>query len=184
MVIESEAPIVLTDYDPAWPGDFERERRLLAAALTEWLAGPIEHIGSTAVPGLRAKPILDIMAGVHTLDGSCAAIPPAARLEYVYFPYRTDVMHWFCKPSPAARTHHLHLVPIDSQLWLDRLAFRDHLRQHPTVAAEYAVLKETFAERYRMDREAYTDAKAPFVARILGEARRRSPTPSHPRGPA
>jgi GrpB-like predicted nucleotidyltransferase (UPF0157 family) len=111
------------------------------------------------------------MAGVHTLEDSRPAIAAAARLQYVYFPYRTDVMHWFCKPSAAERTHHLHLVPIDSQLWIDRLAFRDHLRQHPTVAAEYAELKAELADRFRMDREAYTDAKAPFVARVLGVAR-------------
>jgi GrpB-like predicted nucleotidyltransferase (UPF0157 family) len=170
-ISETEAPIVLSNYDPAWPGAFERERLLLAQHLGAWLAGPIEHIGSTAVPGLRAKPILDIMAGVHTLDGSLPAIPAAAGLQYVYYPYRADVMHWFCKPSPAVRTHHLHLVPIDSQVWVDRLVFRDHLRQHPTVAAEYAVLKASLAERYRADREAYTEAKAPFVARILSAAR-------------
>jgi GrpB-like predicted nucleotidyltransferase (UPF0157 family) len=172
MPIESQAPIVLADYDPAWPGDFEREHLRLAAALSEWLAGPIEHIGSTAVPGLRAKHIIDIMAGVHTLDDSRPAISTAARLQYVYFPYRTDVMHWFCKPSPGERTHHLQVIPIDSQLWLDRLAFRDHLRQHPMVAAEYAVLKAELANRFRTDREAYTDAKAPFVARVLALARR------------
>jgi GrpB-like predicted nucleotidyltransferase (UPF0157 family) len=172
MAIESEAPIILADYDPAWPEGFERERLRLAAALREWLAGPIEHIGSTAVPGLRAKPIIDIMAGVQTLDHSRPAIAAAARLQYVYFPYRTDVMHWFCKPSAAERTHHLHLVPVDSRLWIDRLAFRDHLRQHPTVAAEYAALKAELADRFRTDREAYTDAKAPFVARVLGVARR------------
>ena len=170
--IESEAPIVLADYNPAWPSDFERERRLLATVLSEWLAGPIEHIGSTAVAGLRAKPIIDIMAGVHTLDGSRPAIPALACLQYVYFPYRTEVMHWFCKPSPTIRTHHLHLVPIDSQLWRDRLAFRDHLREFPTVAADYALLKQELAQRYRTDREAYTDAKAPFIARILGGAPR------------
>jgi len=183
MPTEPEAPIVLSDYDPAWPGEFERERLLLLEHLGEWLAGPIEHIGSTAVPGLRAKPILDIMASVHTLDGSRPAIPVAARLQYVYFPYRANVMHWFCKPSPAARTHHLHLVPVDSQLWVDRLAFRDHLRQHPAVAGEYAVLKAAFAERYRTDREAYTQAKAPFVARILAAAGRENPWTPHTSGP-
>lgn len=172
MPIESEAPIVLADYDPVWPAGFERERVRLAIVLREWLAGPIEHIGSTAVPGLRAKPIIDIMAGVHTLDDSRPAIAAATGLQYVYFPYRTDVMHWFCKPSPVHRTHHLHLVPVTSQLWADRLAFRDHLRQCPMLAAEYAALKSELANQFRTDREGYTDAKAPFIARVLDLARR------------
>lgn len=183
MPTEPEAPIVLREYDPAWPREFERERLLLAEHLGDWLVGPIEHIGSTAVPGLRAKPILDIMAGVRTLESSRAAIPAAARLQYVYSPYRADVMHWFCKPSPSVRTHHLHLVPIDSQLWRDRLAFRDHLRQHPADAAEYAVLKTALAERHRTEREAYTEAKAHFVARILDTAGRRHSRPPQSGGP-
>ena len=76
-------------------------------------------------------------------------------------------MHWFCKPSPEFRTHHLHMVPIGSQLWNDRLAFRDALRGNPTLAAEYATLKTGLAVEFREDREAYTDAKTPFVIRVL-----------------
>ncbi len=164
------APVVLAEYDPAWPPQFERERRLLSEVLAIWLTGPIEHIGSTAVPGLVAKPILDLMAGVESLEQSQPAIEAVAHLSYVYFPYRTEVMHWFCKPSPAIRTHHLHLVPVNSQLWMERLAFRDFLRQHPRVAAEYSELKRVLAARHRYDREAYTEAKEPFVRRVLAEA--------------
>jgi GrpB-like predicted nucleotidyltransferase (UPF0157 family) len=76
-------------------------------------------------------------------------------------------MHWFCKPSPQLRTHHLHLVPFESQLWRERLAFRDYLRAHPAAAAEYAKLKRDLARRYRYDRETYTDAKEPFVRKIV-----------------
>jgi GrpB-like predicted nucleotidyltransferase (UPF0157 family) len=81
-------------------------------------------------------------------------------------------MHWFCKPSPARRTHHLHLVPVESPLWSDRLLFRDYLRRSPGAAAKYAALKTALAERYRSDREAYTDAKSDFVRSILVRARR------------
>ena len=165
-----EAPVTLVEYDPAWPAEFEKERARLAETLGEWLAGPIEHIGSTAVPGLGAKPILDIMAPVESLERSRPAIEAARQLHYVYFPYRWEVMHWFCKPSPSMRTHHLHLVPLNSRLWIERLAFRDHLRRHPEVAAEYAALKTSLAARYPNDREAYTDAKAPFVQRVLAAA--------------
>jgi GrpB-like predicted nucleotidyltransferase (UPF0157 family) len=163
----SEAPILLVDYDPAWPAAFEKEREALAEVLREWLTGTIEHIGSTAVPGLRAKPVLDIMAGVGSLAASRPAIQAVASLDYVHFPYRAEVMHWFCKPSPAHRTHHLHLVPFGSPLWNERLRFRDALRSDPALAAAYAGLKRRLADRHRNDREAYTEAKSAFIARAL-----------------
>jgi GrpB-like predicted nucleotidyltransferase (UPF0157 family) len=83
-------------------------------------------------------------------------------------------MHWFCKPSPARRTHHLHLVPLDSPLWSERLLFRDYLRVSAHAAAEYAGLKAALAEEHRHDREAYTDAKGDFVISILERARRQA----------
>jgi GrpB-like predicted nucleotidyltransferase (UPF0157 family) len=162
-----EAPVDLAPYDRAWPGLFEQERTALAGAIGEWLAGPIEHIGSTAVPGAIAKPVIDIMAGVRTLDDSRPAIAALASLGYCYAPYRPQSEHWFCKPSPAFRTHHLHLVPLDSIQWNEALAFRNFLRADPRVAAEYAALKERLARQFRFDREAYTEAKAPFIARIV-----------------
>ena len=164
---ESEAPILLVDYDPAWPAAFEKERERLAEVLREWLTGTIEHIGSTAVPGLRAKPVLDIMAGLGSLTASRPAIQAVSSLGYVHFPYRAEVMHWFCKPSPADRTHHLHLVPFGSPLWNERLQFRDALRSDPALAAAYAGLKGRLADRHRNDREAYTEAKSAFIARAL-----------------
>ena len=174
----SEEPIYLVPYDDAWPGLFERERALLAPALGPWLAGPIEHIGSTAVPGLLAKPVIDIMAGVRDLPSSLEARAALAPLSYIYFPYRMDIMHWFCKPSPAQRTHHLHLVPVGSTLWLERLAFRNYLRSSPAAAAEYAALKLALAEQHQFDRQAYTDAKGDLVRSILDRARGSDTWPS------
>ncbi len=169
--MEGEEPVHISPYDPLWPRRFEEERALLAPALSPWLEGPIEHIGSTAVPGLAAKPVIDIMAGVGDLPSSLGARDVLASLDYVYFPYRAGAMHWFCKPSPARRTHHLHLVPVRSALWDERLIFRDYLRSSPDSAAEYAALKSSLMERHRFDREAYTDAKADFVRSILERAR-------------
>ncbi len=146
------------------------ERARLLDAIRPCLAGPVEHIGSTAVPGLAAKPVVDIMAGVESLDASRPAIPILEAHEYCYAPYRSDVMHWFCKPSPAFRTHHLHLVPVGSRRWIEQLAFRDYLRANPDAAMEYAALKWRLADAHRFDREAYTDAKAPFVERALKAA--------------
>jgi len=166
----SEAEIQIVPYDVSWPARFEDERVVLARAIGPWIAGTIEHIGSTAVPDLPAKPVIDIMAGVESLAVSRAAFPVLEKLGYCYAPYRADVMHWFCKPSPSFRTHHLHLVPFRSQLWTERLAFRDYLRAHPQVASEYAQLKCQLAERHRFDREAYTDAKSPFIQCVLNAA--------------
>jgi GrpB-like predicted nucleotidyltransferase (UPF0157 family) len=166
-----EAPVELVAYDPGWPGRFAQERALLEQALAPWLAGPIEHIGSTAIPGMPAKPVIDIMAPVAGLDAARPAIAAAEAIGYVHYPYRADVMHWLCKPSAAHRTHHLHLIPYGGRLWRERLAFRDRLRGDGALAAEYRTLKTALAQRHRTDREAYTDAKGPFVSRVLAACR-------------
>jgi GrpB-like predicted nucleotidyltransferase (UPF0157 family) len=169
--VANDAPVHIVPYDPKWPRQFEAEREVLSDVIGAWLAGPIEHIGSTAVPGLVAKPVIDMMAGVESLDLSRPALNILERHQYCYAPYKTEVMHWLCKPSPAHRTHHLHLVPVDSLLWIEQLAFRDYLRNHLDVAREYATLKQRLADEHRFDREAYTVAKTPFVAQIINRAR-------------
>ena len=164
---DDNAAVHVVPYDPTWPERFEEERHVLADALAPWLVGPIEHVGSTAVPGLAAKPVIDIMAPVRDLESSRSTIEALSILGYCYWPYRAEVMHWFCKPSAAHRTHHLHVVPYSSQLWFDRLAFRNYLRAHPAVAADYANLKHGLAKMYEFDRDAYTEAKLPFVEQVL-----------------
>ena len=167
----SDEPIQLAPPDPAWPAQFELERAALQEAIGEWVHGGIHHVGSTAVPGLEAKPIIDILAGVRDLESARVCFDPLASLGYLYAPYLPDEMHWFCRPDPARRTHHLHLVPAGSQRFRDELAFRDRLRAGPQVASSYAALKRELAERHRDDREAYTEAKGAFVSAILrGEA--------------
>jgi GrpB-like predicted nucleotidyltransferase (UPF0157 family) len=173
-----DAPVDIIPYDPTWPVRFKEEEKALRRALAAWLVGPIEHIGSTAIPGLAAKAVIDIMASVDTLDASRPAIAPLADLGYCYFPYRADSEHWFCKPSPAYRTHHLHLVPLASPRWTEAIAFRDYLRSHPRIAAEYGDLKRRLAQDYRFDREAYTEAKGPFIARITGLASQEGQRPA------
>lgn len=164
------APIELVDYDAAWPVKFAAEKKLLLSSLRPWLVGSIEHVGSTAIPGLRAKPVIDIMVGVETLSESRDAIPVLEKLGYQYWPYKADVMHWLCKPSDEFRTHHLHLIPCNSALWQARLAFRDYLRRDAAAAAEYATLKDELAAKCRNDREAYTEGKTDFVQRIVARA--------------
>ena len=170
MTPQREAEIQLVPYDLSWRREFELERNRLAGLCHEFICGPIEHIGSTAVPGLLAKPIIDLMMPVADLESSRPAIKLLKRSGYVYADYRSDVMHWFCKPSLQARTHHLHLVPFESPLWNERLTFRDYIRKHPQYATTYANLKRKLAKEFRFDREAYTEAKGPFVKYIVGLA--------------
>ena len=161
-----DAPVDIVSYDSSWPRQFQDEAEVLRHALADWLAGPIEHIGSTAIPGLSAKPTIDIMAGVETLDASRPAIAAAADAGYCYAPYQVEIEHWFCKPSRAVRTHHLHLIPVGTAAWLRPLAFRDYLRTHHDVAREYEMLKRGLARQHRLDREAYSQGKQSFIDRI------------------
>jgi GrpB-like predicted nucleotidyltransferase (UPF0157 family) len=154
--------VEVVDYDPAWPAAFQAERERLAPLL----AGvEIHHFGSTAVPGLAAKPVIDMIALVPDLDAPIAALVANAGYQFPEA-FNAALTHrrFLCYPTAAHRTHHLHLV--DDREELDRrLRFRDRLRADPALATEYATLKRALAERHREDREAYTDAKAPFVKR-------------------
>ena len=163
-------PVRIDEYDPAWPAKFERERAALEKVLGPDITGGIHHVGSTAVPGLAAKPIVDIMVGIKDLETARSYVEPLKALDYMYAPYRTDEMAWFCKPHPAQRTHHLHLVPTGSPRYRAALAFRDHLRAHPDVAEEYLALKRKLAAEFEHDRDAYTQAKADFVFRVVERA--------------
>jgi GrpB-like predicted nucleotidyltransferase (UPF0157 family) len=167
-VSEPDEPICIVSYDPEWPDRFEEERAALEEAIGPWVKGGIHHVGSTAVPGLDAKSIIDILVGVEGLESAKPCFAPLAELGYLYAPYRVEQMHWFCKPDPSRRTHHLHLVPAGSPRFCNELAFRDRLRADPEVAARYAELKHELGVRFEHDREAYTDAKASFIERILG----------------
>jgi GrpB-like predicted nucleotidyltransferase (UPF0157 family) len=160
-------PIRLAPYDRGWPDRFEEERELLEGAIGNWVDGGIHHVGSTAVRGLEAKPVIDILAGVRGLEETRACFAPLARLGYAHAPYLPAEMHWFCKPHPSRRTHHLHLVPTGSDRYRDELAFRDLLRADPRTATEYAALKRRLAARFEHDREGYTEAKGAFIGRAL-----------------
>jgi GrpB-like predicted nucleotidyltransferase (UPF0157 family) len=163
-----EEPIRVVPYDPQWPERFERERALLAEAIGPWAVGGVHHVGSTAVPGLDAKPTIDVLVGVEDLASARGCFESLAELGYLYAPYRPEEMHWFCKPSPSRREFHLHLVPVDSSRFQDELAFRDRLRADPKLAREYAELKRSLAARFPRDREFYTKAKGEFIRASVG----------------
>jgi GrpB-like predicted nucleotidyltransferase (UPF0157 family) len=164
-------PIRLVPHDPAWAERFQEEADRLDATIGPWVTGGIHHIGSTAVTGLEAKPIIDIAVEVESLEASRPCIDLLRHLDYLYSPYRAEVMHWFCKPDPAKRTHHLHLIPTGSPRLDDEVVFRDYLRTHPDRAAEYGALKRRLAAEHTDDRETYTRAKTDFVESVTAVAR-------------
>jgi len=167
--VEDE-PVRIVPYDASWPARFEAEETLLRGAIGGWVTGGIHHVGSTAVPGLAAKPVIDILVGVRDLPSSRACFGELAKLGYRYAPYRAEEMHWFCKPNPSHRTHHLHLVPTGSPRYQSELAFREILRSRSDIADEYAALKRALAGQYEHDREGYTKVKAAFVAKLVRES--------------
>jgi GrpB-like predicted nucleotidyltransferase (UPF0157 family) len=163
--------ITVVPYDPRWPELFAEERRLLERILGPWLAGGVHHIGSTAVPGLAAKPLIDIIAGVRDLQESRAADERLEQAGYVYTPHRPHEAHHFAKPSASwrERTHNLHLTEVGSALWRERLTFRDALRADPVLAAGYAALKQRLAAQCA-DGADYASGKRAFVEQVLVSA--------------
>lgn len=163
----TQAKVELVQHSPDWSSMFRQEKYFLLEKIGNWLKGSIEHVGSTAVPGLMAKPVIDIMFGVESLEASKPAIEILKNNGYCYFPYKEEVMHWFCKPSNSLRTHHLHLIPFESSLWKERIHFRDALISDQALAEEYEALKLTLAKEHVDNREAYTDLKWPFIENVL-----------------
>jgi GrpB-like predicted nucleotidyltransferase (UPF0157 family) len=159
--------ITIVPYDPEWPRRFEAERAVLERVLAPWLGEGIHHVGSTAIPGLGAKPIIDMVAGVHDLELARAAFEPLGEESYVYAPHRPGIAHHFAKPSARLSEYGLHLTEPGSDLWRERLAFRDALRRDPALAKEYEALKQRLARDHGDDPTAYTRGKRAFVARVL-----------------
>jgi GrpB-like predicted nucleotidyltransferase (UPF0157 family)/GNAT superfamily N-acetyltransferase len=158
--------VELVEYDPAWPASYETERERLAPLLE---ALEIHHIGSTAVRGLLAKPIIDMVALVDDLDAPIAALIDSGYQYARAFNATLTHRRFLCYPTASHRTHHLHLV--DDRPELERrLRFRDRLRADAALADEYVALKRALAARYPEDREAYTEAKAPFIERVEHQA--------------
>jgi len=171
--IREEISIVL--YNPEWSNLFKNEAEFLCSKLPESLIIRIEHFGSTAVVGLAAKPVIDILVEVSSLEETRKQIVPILEAEgYDYF-WRTDASPayaWFIKrDAEGKRTHHIHMVEADSKLW-ERLYFRDYLREFPNESERYSELKQSLSEKYPNDRIAYTEGKAEFIASMTERAKR------------
>ena len=157
---------------------FEKEKEQLLSCLPHELIGRIEHFGSTAIPGLAAKPIVDVLVEVTSLEETERRIVPvleAQGYDYFWRPSRGDdgppFYAWFIKrDSAGVRTHHIHMVESDFEHW-DRLLFRDYLIEHPATAKEYEALKLNLARDYPNDRVAYTNGKTEFIVRVTQSAK-------------
>lgn len=167
-----DMPIAIGEYDPAWPGRFAEQQGALTELLAPWLAGPVEHVGSTAVAGLPAKPVIDMLAPVRSLTDARAAVPLLARHDWMFWPEDPagEYRLWFLRPAPAKRTHQLQVIQHDDPHAVALLAFRDTLRADGDLRHEYAELKEELAREHAGNRNAYTNAKGDFVTRVLKHA--------------
>lgn len=168
--------VTIVEYRPEWQQMFEDEKRVLQTVLGD-VSSQIEHIGSTAIDGLAAKPIIDIMVGLEDFSVADDLVPRVEALAYEYIKKYEAVMpfrRFFIKEQNGIRTHHIHMVEIGSEFWERHILFRDYLRQNPHVATNYASLKKELAEREWKDVNEYADAKTEFIRDIEDEARRRS----------
>jgi GrpB-like predicted nucleotidyltransferase (UPF0157 family) len=163
--------VEIVDYDSRWPLLYDEEAKRLRAVLDPSLIVGLEHFGSTAIPGLSAKPIIDILIAVRSLAAAKATFVEALRkLDYVYWadnPKRDRM--FFVKGMPpfgSKRSHHVHVTETHGEMW-QRLAFRNYLRAHPEEAEVYEQLKRRLATEYRTDREAYTDAKSAYIESVM-----------------
>ncbi|OAB38382.1 GrpB family protein [Paenibacillus glacialis] len=164
--------VTVSDYNRDWMLDFKHEKEKLIFTLKDVIQG-IEHIGSTAVPGLSAKPLIDMMIGVSDIEGVTEThkeLLAAIGYEYVYhshFPER----RFFRKGLWRAGTHHLHIYKYESDHWHSNLLFRNYLINHREVASEYNDLKLELEERFKTDRVKYTEAKGPFIESTIRKAK-------------
>jgi GrpB-like predicted nucleotidyltransferase (UPF0157 family) len=165
-----DEPVELSEPDAMWSRRFEAIRRQLAKALGP-TAVRIDHIGSTAVPSIPAKPIIDVQVSVNQLEAEDRYQP---QIEALGWPLRArELAHRFFRPPAGeARTVHIHVCETGGSWERDHLLFRDYLRAHPGRAAEYAALKRQLAASFGNDRPAYTRSKVPFIEATLAVAER------------
>jgi GrpB-like predicted nucleotidyltransferase (UPF0157 family) len=168
--VPTDHTVVIFDYDPRWPLLFEAERARLQPALAPF-AVSIEHVGSTSVPGLCAKPVVDMLVTVERLEPAGRYVAVLAPFGYVLRvdPANTE-RHAFGKRDAQGRRivpgHNLHVVEHSGDEQQAYLRFRDYLRAHPDAARDYCALKRRLAAEYGADRDGYTDAKGPFIRAI------------------
>jgi GrpB-like predicted nucleotidyltransferase (UPF0157 family) len=158
--------------DDGWQRRGEEQTQLLDAALANWLVAPVEHVGSTAVPGLPAKPILDLQGAVADFESATVIAATLTCDGWHYVPPELDERPWrrfYVRVVDGHRVAHLHLIVVGSARWAEQLAFRDALRADPELARRYGALKQALAARHAGDREAYTEGKGDFIRAVLAQ---------------
>jgi GrpB-like predicted nucleotidyltransferase (UPF0157 family) len=167
-------PIRIRDYDPAWATMFEDEQRRVRRLLGS-IVVTIEHMGSTAVPGLAAKPIIDLLVGVRDLAAArSSCIEPLQAAGYTYLPEYESWLRdelFFRKGMPGPWTHHVHVMEVSNPRWSDFLVFRDYLRAHPEIAEAYGNLKKALALVFEDDIVGFRTGKSAFVEAVMAKAR-------------
>ncbi|MGD2026683.1 MAG: GrpB family protein [Anaerolineales bacterium] len=173
MIGQHKRDITVKPYQHGWIDLFQREANLLRTALGE-NALQIEHIGSTSIPGMPAKPIIDIMVAVGSFSQATGLILLLETLGYVYKPHDTvpERLFFSKESAPEHKTHHLNLTTLHSGFWENQLPFRDYLRTHEEMAAEYLALKKHLVERYAHTQEIDPEGKTEFVLRVLELAKK------------
>ncbi|MEV4510341.1 GrpB family protein [Dactylosporangium sp. NPDC049525] len=161
--------VEIVDYDPAWVAVFTALGRTLRESLGD-IALRIDHIGSTAVPGLAAKPIVDVQISVHSLEPGDGFLVPLRALGYVYRADNPERTKRYFREPPGQRRTHLHVRRAGSFAEQFPLLFRDYLRSHSAAADEYAAVKRRCAQRFRHDRQGYVEAKDTFVWQLIRQA--------------
>lgn len=167
---------VVVDYDPSWPDRFEDIRAFVAPAVAD-VAQAIEHVGSTSVPGLAAKPVIDVDVVVQSRTDIPAAVAALEELGYVHVGDLGRVDRDAFRSVSWLPRHHLYVVVHGSRPYLDHVQFRDHLRRHPDDATRYAARKRDVAHLYEIDPDAYVEAKSDVVTDILRRARHPAGSP-------
>ena len=163
--------VIIVDYDNKWPSLYEKERQLIGMTLEHRMKA-IEHIGSTAVPNLGGKNIIDIMVGVNNADEANECLFPLEEIGYKdVTPQPNDTEWYYCLGKRDQRVrYHLHLVKFNGKHWKKHIIFRDFLRRNPEVAQVYFNLKKELAAKYGTDRLGYTEAKSEFIKSTISRA--------------
>lgn len=164
-------PVIIVEYNHRWPIMYEEEKAQILSVIGGKILA-IEHIGSTAVPGLGGKPIIDVMVGVRRLYIAKKCIEPLATIGYEYVPeYEVSIPdRRYFRKGPPERHRHLHMIELGSNFWESHILFRDYLRAHPETAQEYYELKKELAARFGSDSLGFTNAKTKFIESVVKKA--------------
>lgn len=167
--MSNEDPIIVVDYNANWSNQYEQEKQQILLTLGNTVTN-IQHIGSTAVPGLAAKPVIDMLLGLSQIPPLSMQVSSLEAIGYSYHgEFGIPGRYYFCKGMP--RTHQLHAVLTDGEFWKRHILFRDFLRNNPEAAQRYATLKRQLAQEFECDRTSYTNSKTSLIEQLLIEAK-------------